>query len=410
MVAGQGQGAASVDHSVEGSSTAISTTTAGPETPRYATGGPVSYPSSSSMYTSPTTTASSAFSQVRPCFPAPPGVYFVPQQQPTYTYPVPDCTWLIPRVMQGGGYPGSTDASSHMASSGSYYSHSSAPSYDSSVGYPQTSQPIHNYSYAQDSSSYYGFAPPPTIQDQQQYAVQGYNNDFYPSESSYGHQPTASGMGDFSMPAYASTSPQQFGAVGGVVYTEQRGIHIREISRRASDDQVRKMIRDAVGSDSDLITEIEVPLDKDRTPRGWATAHFRSAEMAQRMVRQLNRYEFKGRPLQVRLLKEGETIGTSIGGGHQSSSQSSSRHNGSSSKHHHSSSSRKDDGRKDRGHKEKTVAPNTHAKASGSSLFSSTSSSSKDKGKGKEKDSGSTSSKKAVVIADGSSGRKHRSS
>jgi RNA recognition motif-containing protein len=217
---------------------------------------------------------------------------------------------------------------------------------------------------------------------------------------------------------------------GGVVYTEQRGIHIRDLSRRASEDQVRKMIREAAGREADLINGVEVPLDKDRNPRGWALVHFRSADLARRMVGVLDGAEFKGRKLGVRLLKEGETVGASgvVAGPPPSSSLSSS----SSSRGHRSGrhGERRDEGarrrEKDRGERSSASSKSSPPSSGhsgplvvGSSTVTAEASSSRDKGKGKgkekekEKDKdrhGGSSSKFSVVIADGSLGRRRSDS
>jgi RNA recognition motif-containing protein len=223
------------------------------------------------------------------------------------------------------------------------------------------------------------------------------------------------------------------GPSGGVVYTEQRGIHIRELSRRASEEQVRRMICEAAGREASLINAMDVPLDKEGSPRGYATVHFRSADLARRMEARLHGADFKGKKLQVRLLKEGEVVGIggcgavanpparSHGHGHG--------HGHRSGKHHiSSSSSRRDEGRRaerrDRdkergpGRGEKKVSSTSSASkdmplvvgggwpAAEASACSTPSSSSRGKDKGKEKHSGKRS---AVVIADGSSRRAEKS-
>ena len=205
------------------------------------------------------------------------------------------------------------------------------------------------------------------------------------------------------------------GAGGGVVYTEQRGIHIRDLPRRASEDQVRKMIREAAGREAGLITGVDVPLDKDRSPRGWAHVHYHSADLARRMVSVMNGREFKGKKLQARLLKEGETVGGVVGGGGGAAGSSKGHRSG---KH---SGRRDEEGKrrgKDRGERSSAtksssqpsppVNPGPPVIGDSTGLGSSSSGSSKDKdkekGQGKEKHV----SKCAVVIANGSLGSRRK--
>lgn len=203
---------------------------------------------------------------------------------------------------------------------------------------------------------------------------------------------------------------------GGIVYTEQRAIHIRRISRRASEDEIRRIIYEATGPEAGLINLIEAPLDKHRNPIGWASVHFHSADLARRMVDRLNGAEFKGKALEVRLMKEGEAI-NSGSVAITAPGPSSSRHHRSSRHHHRTEDSKKTE-RKERdwGEKAGSVSggstsegsvPSRSSKSAplvvGGSLTAESAPSSLSKGKEKQ-GKGTT----AVVIADGSSGRKDR--
>ena len=235
----------------------------------------------------------------------------------------------------------------YMRSPDQHYTYPGSPSYDVPASYsqaPPTSMPT-SFSYAQ-TSSYYGYSSPPSA-EQYSYGTtggSGVGGDYY---ASYKDPP---GM-QRPPPGLASTAPP-----GGHVRTEQRGVHIREISRRVTQTAVEKMLRDTAGSnDASLIIDIKVPLDKDHNPKGWATVMFSSGDAAQRMVGRLNKVEFKGRKLQAKILKEGETVGfaSSSGGNHHHHQREGSKKDkkdkgGSSSK----GSSSKDENRKDKDKKD----------------------------------------------------------
>lgn len=205
---------------------------------------------------------------------------------------------------------------------------------------------------------------------------------------------------------------------GGIVYTEQRAIHIRRISRRASEDEIRRMVLEATGTENGLINLIEAPLDKHRNPIGWASVHFHSADLARRMVDRLNGVEFKGKTLEVRLMKEGEAINSGLVTVTATGPSSSRQHR--SSRHHHRNEDSQKPERKERGRGEKAgstsassasegPAPSRSNKSAplvvGGSLTAepARSSSSSSLSHGKEKQGKGTT---AVIIADGSSGRK----
>lgn len=349
----------------DGSSTA-------PDTPSYATGGPVSYPDSS-LFSSPTSTTGSSFShQVRPSSHTTSSSYSssssAPRQQDLQLSREYQCLVSLPAAhelmmprpyaqQQDGGVYMSNNMMS-MASSGymtgpgvmsfSYdtaggFSHPSAYGFGHAqeASYPQ--QAFTSAAYPTSSSNggaqqaLYN-APPSTS-----YAVQPpIYNDYYlpavPASTSAANATTAS--------LTAHMSNMGLGGGGDVIYTEQRGVHIRDISRRASEDQIRKMIREVTGPEAALIDSIKVPTLQDGAPRGHAFVHFRSASLARRLVDFLNGQDFKGRKLQVRLMKEGDAIAGGAGGSlgtlaaaaAVSSSASSSKHRSSGKHHHHGGS------------------------------------------------------------------------
>ncbi|KAF3768344.1 hypothetical protein M406DRAFT_71397 [Cryphonectria parasitica EP155] len=116
--------------------------------------------------------------------------------------------------------------------------------------------------------------------------------------SKYGSQAVA--MQNSQMAAMdTSKTPER-----GVIYTEQRGIQIRNLSSRATESQTREAVLNLIGSEASFISEIRIPLSREGKPRGLAFVHFQTAELAKRMVMLLNGFVFRGRKLQV----EGETI------------------------------------------------------------------------------------------------------
>lgn len=205
--------------------------------------------------------------------------------------------------------------------------------------------------------------------------------------------------------------------LGGVIFTEQRGIHIREISRRTSEEELRRMVTEATGTEAGLIKLIDAPLDKNRNSSGWASVHFHSTDLARRMVDRLNGAEFKGKTLQVRLMKEGEAIyygpaAAAATGSSRTPSSAKQHHRG--SKHHH----RREDGKKterkerDRGEKASTFerpAPSAFGKplvvggSETNNLTATSATASSSSSKAKEKQGGGKKTSTTVIIADGSS-------
>lgn len=330
---------------------------------------------------------------------------------------MPAARELMPqRFAQGGapdGYGMPMSSSSFMANPDTAYSQGHVAGYDH---FPTGFSPPTPYGYNTVQQPFVSTYPPSSDGTQAMYnASSGYAvqppsyHDYYPPSTTA----LTAQMSNMTLGSHS-------GGGGGVIYTEQRGVHIRDISRRASEDQIRKMIRDVTGPEASLIEMIKIPA-QEGNPRGHAFIHCRSANLAKRLVDHLNGYEFKGRKLQARLMKEGEAISSSGGcvastasASPSSKPQRSSGSGNSSSKHHRH---RKEDGRRVEQRKERDSRPQkSTSRTVSSSLVSSTSSkavplvvggnlatasvsassSSKDK-HGK---------KSSVVIADGSSGRR----
>lgn len=329
---------------------------------------------------------------------------------------MPAARELMPqRFAQGGasdGYGMAMSSPSFITNPDTAYSQGHVAGYDP---FPTGFSPPTPYGYNTVQQPFVSTYPPSSDGTQGLYhASTGYAvqpptyNDYYPPSTTA----LTAQMSNMTLGSHS-------GGGGGVIFTEQRGVHIRDISRRASEDQIRKMIRDVTGPEASLIEMVKIPA-QDGNPRGHAFIHCRSANLAKRLVDHLNGYEFKGRKLQARLMKEGEAISSS--GGCVASTTSSptfkpqrgSGSGGSSSKHHRH---RKEDGRRVEQRKERDSRPQKNtSRAVSSSLVSissskavplvvggnlatasiSASSSSKDK-HGK---------KSSVVIADGSSGRR----
>ncbi|KAI3394067.1 hypothetical protein diail_3242 [Diaporthe ilicicola] len=405
-------------------------------------GGPVSYPSSVGI-SSPTSTASSAYGQVRLDLPKSSyHLHSLPHSdqgpaQDNCRFHVPAAQALMPRyvVQDGGSFSMPMSPSSYMTSPGASFSQGAImPSYDvRAAAYPQRSLSTTTYGFygsgVEAQQPFYGYPGAPdrrqaTYNPSASYAVQPIQpySEYYP--------PPPPNMATLSNQLADLTMGDSGGPGGGMVFTEQRGILIRELSRRASDEQVRRMICEAAGREASLINLVDVPLDKEGNPRGYAMVHFPTADLARRMTDRLHGADFKGRKLQVRLLKEGEAV--EVGGCSAVADPSRPHGHGHRSSKHHSSSTRKDEGRRaerrdkergsdSRGEKKASSSSSSskgaplvvggglsaaEASSSSSSSFSSSSSSSKSKDKGKEKHG---SKKTAVVIADGSSRRADKS-
>jgi hypothetical protein len=303
------------------------------------------------------------------------------------------------------------------------------PSCDVTSSYPQTSRPATEYGYhspsAEAQQPLYDYQPASDRQptSYNQWAVQPVQpyGEVYPQPQ----PPPPPSMADLGNQMADLTMGHGVGPSGGVVFTEQRGIHIRELSRRASEEQIRRMICEAAGREASLINVVDVPLDKEGSPRGHAIVHFRSAALARRMETRLHGADFKGKKLQVRLLKEGEVVGIGCCNAVASPPTRSHGH-GHRSGRHYISSSRRDEGRRRDRDREGWIE-SVEKKVSSTSLTSQSmplavgggrpvaeassaltpSSSPKIKDREKDKHSGK---KSAVVIADGSSRRADKKS
>lgn len=339
---------------------------------------------------------------------------------------VPATQALMPMfvVQDRRSFPMPISPSRYMTRPGASFSHGAImPSYDvRAADYPQPSLPTTTYGFygsaVEAQQPFYGY---PGAPDRQQ--------ALYNPSASYAVQPVQP-YNEYSPPPPPNMAvlTNQLADLtvggGGMVFTEQRGIHIRELSRRASYEQVRRLICEAAGREASLINLVDVPLDKDGNPRGYAMVHFRTADLARRMKERLHEVDFKGRKLQVRLLKEGEAVG--VGGFAAVAGPSRGHGHVHRSGKHHSPSTRKDEGRrterrdkdKERGidsGEKKASSSSSDSKgaplvvgggAEASSSLSSSSSSFKGRDQGKEKHG---SKKTAVVIADGSSRRADKS-
>ncbi|KAJ4391462.1 hypothetical protein N0V93_005079 [Gnomoniopsis smithogilvyi] len=227
---------------------------------------------------------------------------------------------LMPqRFAQGGardGYSMSMSSSGFMTSPETSFSQGHvAGGYDPySTGFP----PPPPYGYGTVQQSFVSTYHPPSSDGPQAmytasaaYAVQPttYHDYYPPSTSALTTQMSNLAIGNYSSGGGGGAGG---GGGGGVIYTEQRGVHIRDISRRASEDQIRKMICDVTESEASLIEMIKIPV-QDGTPRGHAFIHCRSASLAKCLVDHFHGHEFKGRKLQARLMKEGEAISSGFG-------------------------------------------------------------------------------------------------
>lgn len=394
-----------------------------PETPLNSTAGHVAYPDSS-MFSSPTSTASSGFSQVglsshttSSSLSSSPVRSLRPREYQCFISLSAARELMPQRFAQGGAasdtYSMSMLSSGYMTSPDMSFSQGHiAGCYDSfSTGF-STSTP---YGYGTIQQSFVPTYSASSERSQAMYNVSASYAVQPPTYSDYYPPSTVALTAEMSNLAIGSHSGG--GGGGGVIYTEQRGVHIRDISRRASEDQIRKMIRDATGPEASLIEMIKIPA-QDGAPRGHAFIHCRSASLAKRLVDHLDGYEFKGRKLQVRLMKEGDAISGSCVAPTSSSPVKPQRSSGSGSsssssgKHHRH---RKEEGSRRTERKERDIrAPKSSSKTISSSDSSSRSSKTVPLVVGGNLATASISGtatekhgkKSSVVIADGSSGRR----
>ncbi|KAF3769941.1 hypothetical protein M406DRAFT_325421 [Cryphonectria parasitica EP155] len=207
----------------------------------------------------------------------------------------------------GDGRTTSMPSSSLMTSPDPSYAQAITTTYDQfSAGFSY-SPPMSLHSFGADPSSSLGapasfltYAASLDVTQQYDPATS------YPAQTPYSRyypQAMTSLNSQMAAVAFVDESP-----TGAGIYTEQRGIQIRNISNRASDSQIRRMVRDWTGPEANLISEICIPSAKEGKTRGLAFVRFHTADLAKRMETSLDGVEFRGRKLQVRLMKEGEVI------------------------------------------------------------------------------------------------------
>lgn len=103
---------------------------------------------------------------------------------------------------------------------------------------------------------------------------------------------------------------------GAFVSTEKRKLFIKNIAYKASESEVRKMIREAAGSDAECIQDIDLPKDTTGGLKYTAFVLFTTPDAARAVQRRLHQKTFKGRCLMARLTAEGASAAeTSTRGG-----------------------------------------------------------------------------------------------
>ena len=90
--------------------------------------------------------------------------------------------------------------------------------------------------------------------------------------------------------------------------TEQRKVIIKNLVFGAKEDQISKLVRETAGQDWDKIQDINTQRDKKGNIK-YVFVLFKTTGSAQRLVNNLHKKEFRGRPLDVNLAKEGATAG-----------------------------------------------------------------------------------------------------
>ncbi|KAK5629621.1 hypothetical protein RRF57_005336 [Xylaria bambusicola] len=164
---------------------------------------------------------------------------------------------------------------------------------------------------------------------------------------------------------------------------KKRKIIIRQLQPWISESQVRELIHQKTGFDSDRLTKLDMPLadSQQGANRGYVFATFVSEDAAEKAIKRLNNYKYEGRVLEVKHTKD------SMSDHHQSSHASRSGHHRHSHHSHHPRRDRHDDN--DKTNKEKE---HPHKVASSS-----------EKKTTSEKKTKLSSSESDVVIVNGSS-------
>jgi len=151
----------------------------------------------------------------------------------------------------------------------------------------------------------YGYAVTTSSQSQ---SAETYSDYYYPQESAAAWPDPA---GD------VAPSP------GSFVSTEKRKLLVKDISFKASEGDIKKLIREAAGADAESIQDIDLPKDAGGALKYTALVLFATPEAARAVQRKLHRKSFKGRDLTVRFTTEGASAAESSARG---GSVSGSRH------------------------------------------------------------------------------------
>ncbi|KAJ8131889.1 hypothetical protein O1611_g1740 [Lasiodiplodia mahajangana] len=224
----------------------------------------------------------------------------------------------------------------HSSGYGEWPDVPSSPSY---VMSPDVSTgPSYMMSPVMDSSSYYASSTMPEYTDSATlYGVSSFALEHshatanlampYPSGPNYMQQHTP---GDHYGNSYA-VSHNSTTTYLGAVPTNKREIIIRQLQPWATERQIWDLIRYKAGSDYERLQKLDMPPADGQQGgnRGYVIATFESEEVAERVIKILNDYQYDGRVLEVKHANEGVSE-------HQSSTTGSrsSRHRHSHHSHH----------------------------------------------------------------------------
>lgn len=194
----------------------------------------------------------------------------------------------------------------------------SATAYTRALAYPvvATAAPVIPASpYHGHGGQYYGAPMSPYDQQSTTYSYAHYHTADVPSPVPC----YFNGADQSQVPFYNNQPPSEHSkeegshsAYAGHVETEARRVFIRGISKKATGDEVEKLIsRGIAGIDLKAVETIDVPLDQNNRSRGHAIVTFRNVAAAQQAVAQLGKMTFHGRALEARPAVDYPTVSAS---------------------------------------------------------------------------------------------------
>ncbi|KAI0879264.1 hypothetical protein GGS24DRAFT_235177 [Hypoxylon argillaceum] len=256
---------------------------------------------------------------------------------------------LVKKHVDGPQSPISTSHTTTSAQQTGFLPAHSSPGYGEWSAVP--SNPSYMISPVMDASSYYAPSPMPEYIDSgAPYGMRGYALEHsqatansamsYSSDPSYMQQqiPAEYYENSYTTSHYDTATQDRERYYTDAVPTKKRKIIIRQLQPWATESQIRELICDKAGSDSEKLQKLDMPLagGQKGVNRGYVIATFESEEIAERVIKILNNYHYDGRMLEVKHTKEGVSD-------HRPSPGSRSGHQRHSHHSHHSRRERHDE-------------------------------------------------------------------